>query len=247
MMNEHDDKIKQLFDDYASELTPRDDLASKARALMTASKTEVKQSVSARKKSVFWRHFAWIAPVFMVMIVVIALVSGPVFGSLGNIFDRTPSEQQPPILTEAPTYYYSFADVKGRSVSGESYDEVLRISAIKEEYEVVSERYYAFFTEDGDLRYVKAFLGVRSDDGTFTELVLIAEVDGYVRQDLRDAYIIGKRYDDIVTETTHDSESDRGEYVTRSFFFARNMHFYVTARNGMESDVAQEIISLLGH
>lgn len=245
-MNKQDDKIKQLFDDYASELAPRDDLSSKARAMMTASPAENKQSDSPRKKSSFWKHFAWIAPVASVfVIVVITLISAP-FIMLGGIFNKpdTPDTPTPPTMSATSTSYYSFADVKGRSVSPDMYEEQLHISAIKEEYEVVSERYYAFFTDDGQLRYIKVLLGVRSSDGTFTEIELIAEVDGYVRNDLKESYDAGKYYDEFVYKTSHNSDdSDRGEYVTRGFFFARNMHFYVYARNGQDSTVAQEIIS----
>ena len=243
-MNKQDDKIKQLFDDYASELAPRDDLASKARAMMTASQAENKQSDSPRKKSGFWKHFAWIAPVASVfVIVVITLISAPIF-MLGGIFNKPDSpDSTPPTMEGTSTSYYSFADVKGRSVSPDAYDEQLHISAIKEEYDVVNERYYAFYTDDGQLRYIKVLLGVRSSDGTFTEIELIAEVDGYVRYDLKESYDVGKHYDEFVYKTSHNSDSDRGEYVTRGFFFARDMHFYVYARNGQDSTVAQEIIS----
>lgn len=235
-MNKQDDKIKQLFDDYASELTPREDLASKARAEMTASKQD-KQPVSSRKKSIFWRHFAWIAPVFMVMIVVVSLISAPVLFP-----DTDPPVTQPPTMTETVTpQYYTFADVKGRSVSADSYDDVLHISSLKNEYEVVSERYYAFFTDDGELRYIKVFLGVRSADGTFTEMELIAEVDGYVREDLSYTYSACKSYNDFVSIDGYE----RGEYVTKGFFYARNMHFYVIARNGQRCDAVEEIISTI--
>ena len=242
MMNKQDDKIKQLFDDYAKELTPRDDLAGLARAEMTASKTERKQPASERKKSNFWIYFACIAPVCVVMIVVIALVASPIFGFVGGIFDGIthPSNPSPPTLTQMHTDSYSYDDVKGRSISLEDCDDVLRISYIKQAYEVVGERYYAFYTDDGELRYIKALLGVRSLDGSFTEIELIAEVNGYVREDLKDIYDNNKRRDELFTEIGKD---DSGEYVTKGFFFARDMHFYVYARNGQYSKVAEEIIS----
>ena len=244
-MNKQDDQIKQLFDDYANELAPREDLASKARAAMTAT-DKSEQPTSASKKSGFWRHFAWIAPVASVasvlVIVVIALIVAPIFGFIGGIFNKpsdTPSTT-PPTFAELPTSTYSYSDVKGRRVSADTYDDTLHISAIKQDYEVVGEHYYAFYTESGQLRYIKVLLGVRSEDGTFTEIELIAEVNGYVREDLKQTYNKCKYYDDFVSNNSFE----RGEYVTKGFFVARDMHFYVCARNGQYSKaVVEDIIS----
>ena len=240
MMKKHDETIQYLFDDYAEELTPRQDLAEKAKMEMIAN-NQAKSSASARKNS-FKLHLAWIAPVAVVFIAVIAIIfTLPIFRSgQGNLFegDTVPSEQPSPTVA-----YYTYADVKGRSVNIDDYDDMLQVSKLNEKgYQIVGQRCYAFFTDKGELRYVKAYLGVRSSDGTFTELELIGEVDGYVRKDLREIY---DRYSDIDGLGVKSSYDDRGEYVTQGYFAARNFHFYAVARNGQYTQAATDILQTL--
>ena len=240
MMNKHDEEIQNLFDDYASDLAPREDLADKARMEMVAN-NQAKPSTSARKNSSFWLHFAWIAPVAVVFVAVIAVIfTLPTF--IGGLADRFGEELSSQPSTNAVAYY-SFADVKGRSVSRADYDDVLQVSRLESNgYQVVGERYYAFFTEEGELRYIKAFLGVRSPDGTFTELSIIAEVDGYVRADLRDIYDLCSPLHYMGVDSRYDKN---GEYVTQAYFAARDLHFYVVARNGLPTDVSRDILENL--
>ena len=234
MMNKHDEKIQHLFDDYAETLTPRNDLAEKARLEMVANK-QAKPSASARKSS-GWVHLAWITPVAAVFIAIVVLIFNLPLFSLGKLSDEdTPS--QPTVA------YYTYSDVKGRSVSLDYCDYMLQINKLTANgYEIVGQRCYAFFTDDGELRYVKAYLGVRSADGTFTEITLIAEVDGYVRKDLQDIYDSNKSREGLSTDSDTDAN---GEYVTRGYFAARNLHFYVVARNGQRTDVAQDIMKII--
>ena len=239
-MKKQDESIQNLFDNYAQELTPRVDLAEKAKMEMVANK-QAKPSASARKNSSFWLHFAWITPVAVVFIAVIAVIfTLPTFiGGLGDKFgEETPSDQP----TNAVAYY-TIADVRGRSVSIEDYDNMLQISRLTSNgYQVVGQRCYAFFTEEGELRYVKVYLGVRSPDGTFTELELIGEVDGYVRKDLQEIYDRYSTFDGLGTESHYDSA---GEYITNGYFAARDLHFYVVARNGQVTQAARDIMQLI--
>ena len=239
-MNKHDERIQNLFDEYANDLEPRVDLAEKARLEMVAEK-QAKPSASSRKKSSFWIHFAWITPVAAVFIAVVVLMFNlPVF--LGGLVKK--SEQNNTPQQTAPTVaYYTFADVKGRSVDLNDYDDVLKVSRLADNgYQLVGQRAYAFFTATGELRYIKVYLGVRSPDGTFTELELIAEVDGYVRRDLQDIYDSYGGFDDLHTNSQYD---DNGEYVTNGYFAARNLHFYVAARNGQSTDSAKDILEII--
>ena len=240
MMNKHDETIQNLFDAYAEELTPRVDLAEKAKMEMVAEK-QAKPSVSARKNSSFWLHFAWITPVAAVFVAVIVVIfTLPTFiGGLGSLFgdDELPSGKP------ATVAYYSLADVKGRSVSIDDYDDMLQVSRLKEnDYQIVGQRCYAFFTEQGELRYIKAYLGVRSPDGTFTEVELVAEVDGYVRDDLKDIYDLYSNLHRMGVDSRYDNS---GEYVTQAYFAARDLHFYVVARNGMPNRVATDILEII--
>lgn len=237
-MKKKDETIQNLFDDYAEELIPRVDLTEKAKMEMAANK-QAKPSHSARKKSSFWLHFAWVTPVVAVFIVmVVVLFNLPIF-SLPDL-----SEQNTPSKPATPTVaYYTYADVKGRRVSISEYDDELQISRLETYgYEVLGAKCYAFFTEENELRYIKAYLGVRSPDGVFTELELIGEVDGYVRRDLQDIYNNYKYNDGLSVGSRYD---DSGEYITQAFFATRDLHFYVVARNGESTEVAKDILKHL--
>ena len=238
-MKKQDDLIKQLFDNYADELTPRDDLSSAARYEMTAMSEQRKPSASTRKNNGFVRHLGWLIPVsFVVLFVSVLLVFLPVLGLNDDPNSGNHNTQLPTTET-----VYTFADVKGRRVTLDDCDDILQISRLVEaDYEIVSERYYAFYTESGELRYVKALLGVRNSNGFFTEIEIIAEVDGFVRKDLKSTYDMYSRYDGMVSDSGY---ADNGEYVTQAYFAARNMHFYVVAQSGQASTVAREIISAL--
>lgn len=241
-MNKHDESIQNLFDNYASELTAREDLAVKAKMEMVERNTQ--PSASARRNSSSWIHFAWIAPVAVVFIAVVAVIfTLPLFGGPGGMFNDGETPSTPSVNAVA---YYSYADVKGKSVSIDDYDrydDVLQVNRLVEnEYQVLGRRYYAFYTEQGELRYIKAYLGVRAPDGTFTELSLIAEVDGYVRKDLQDIY---RRYSSHSGLSADSGYDDKGEYVTQAYFATDDLHFYVVARNGQRTAVATEILQYL--
>ena len=237
-MKKQDEMIKQLFDGYARELTPRDDLSSAARDEMTVLNKQQQPSASARKNNGFARHLGWIIPVSVVVLFV-AVVS--VFLPFLRFGDGTGSGNDVVTTPPAPEYY-TFSDVKGRSIAIDDCDDMLQISRLLDKYVLISERYYAFYTQDGELRYIRANLALRDSDGTFTEIELIAEVDGYVREDLERTYNAYSGYGDLVCGSNY---ADNGEYVTQAFFAARDMHFYVVARNGQATKVAREIISML--
>ena len=236
-MKKHDETIQHLFDDYAETLTPRNDLAEKARLEMVANK-QAQPSASARKSSSGWIHLAWITPVAAVFIAIVVIIfSSPLFAGIGDRLGDNDTPPQPAVA------YYTYADVKGKSVSLDYCDYMLQINKLTANgYEIVGQRCYAFFTDDGELRYVKAYLGLRSADGTFTEITLIAEVDGYVREDLQDIYDSNNSHEGLSVDSSTDTN---GEYVTRGYFAARNLHFYVVARNGQRTDVAQDIMKII--
>ena len=235
-MNKNDDTIQKLFDDYAEDLNERSDLADRAKAALVAKNAEK----SKRRELGFWK---WLAPVCCALIIVVVSIS--IFAPSGLLGDG--GSEQPPnqgTNTHVPTLtYYTAAEVKGRSVSLSDYDETLKISQIKQDgdYQVVYERYYAFYFEDGALAYVKAVLGVRSDEG-LCEIAIVAEADGVVRQDLRsefDFYL--KRGGDRACMFT--DLDDKGEFVTSAYFNARSAHFYVYALTGANDELAEKIIS----
>lgn len=228
-MKKNDDAIQKLFDDYAEDLNERADLGQKAKAAMVA------KNAKQRKLNV-WK---WLAPICCALIVCIVGVS--VFGPTGLFWQTGTGNGEGQGTTQTLTYY-ALSEVKGRSVTLSDCDATLNVSQLKDDgdYQVVYERYYGFYFESGELAYVKALLGVRSDEG-FCEITLIAEVDGVVRQDLRDDY---RRYLKNSDKSTMFTDlDDKGEYLTNAYFNARGHHFYVYAMTGANDRLAEKIIS----
>lgn len=244
VMKKNDDAIQKLFDDYAEDLVERPDLAERAKAALVAQNAADAEKAQKQRKPNVWN---WLAPVCAVLLVFV--VSFSVLGRLG-ILQRGDSEDdnisegnQHATSPDSPyMQYYSSSEVKGRRISLSDCDETLRISQIKaeSEYQVVSERYYAFYFSDGTLAYVKAVIGVRTEAG-LCEITIIAETDGLLRNDLRETYErnIGGRTADIMI-TLPDGT---GEFVTNAYFSARGAHFYVYAMTGASSTLAEEILS----
>ena len=238
-MKKNDDTIQKLFDDYAEDLSERNDLAEKARQAIAAQNAKK----AKQRKPKIWN---WLAPVCAALIIVVVSVSiwSPLLSSENGTTtpSQTPNQGDQDTSPNTHVNYYSLSDVKGRSVPPSQFDTTLNVTQIKddEEYEIVYERYYAFYFKDGELAYVKAVLGVRSEEG-FCEIVIISEVDGVVRQDLRDIYDYFLMYgEDKYMSTQPD---DKGEYVTNAYFNARNCHFYVSAMTGANDLLAEKIIS----
>ena len=227
-MKKNDDTIQKLFDDYAEDLSERSDLAARAKDALVAENAKNKKQ---QRKPKFW---AWLAPICAALLIVVVSIS--VLVPFGDGNGSSDEEQKPQIN------YYSSSNVKGRSVALTQFDDTLNVTQLKEdeEYQIVYERYYAFYFANGELAYVKATLGVRSDEG-FCEIVIIAEADGMVRSDLRNVYsfyLEGSEQAQMFTQL-----EDKGEYVTRAYFNARNAHFYVYAMTGANAQLAEKIIS----
>ena len=45
--------------------------------------------------------------------------------------------------------------------------------------------------------------------------------------------------------TVNSYYEDNGEYVTQGYFAARNLHFYVVARNGQRTQLASDILDII--
>ena len=239
-MKKNDDTIQKLFDDYAEGLNERTDLADKARQALAEQNAKKAQ----RRKPRLW---AWLAPVCAVLILVVSIsvwapiIGGLDFGSSG--LPNNPSQNDGDNANNnAQINYYSLSQVKGRRVTASQASETIDVSAIESdgEFGIVYERYYAFYFENGKLAYVKALLGVRSEEG-FCEITIIAELDGMVRDDLRYYYNDYIRNSDVAIMNTRLEE--RGEYVTVACFNIANAHCYVYAMTGANAQLAEKIIS----
>ena len=243
-MKKNDDSIQKLFDDYADGLNERTDLADKARQALAEQNAKKAQ----RRKPKIWN---WLAPVCAVLILVVSIslwsriIGG--FGGFGpggvpNYPNDGPSQSDGNGNHNAQIIYYSLSDVKGRSVTPSQASKTLDVSAIEadREYKIVYERYYAFYFASGRLAYVKALLGVRSEEG-FCEITIIAEVDGVVRKDLLEYYDAYIRSGDVAMMRT--KLDDKGEYVTNACFSVAKAHCYVSAMTGANDRLAEKIIS----
>ena len=238
MMKKNSD-INKLFEDYGDALQPQERLNSDARVAMAASNAAKRSSSHAGRRLL---HLAWIVPAVCIALVTVVLLNLPIFRS-PNLDDNSqkPSYDENMSGSDGAVQYYAFADVAGRSISLEDCDDILNIGALDgDKYEVVSAAYYAFYTEEGDLRYIKALLGIRSAGGVFTELALIAEKDGYVREDLIQTFERNIADGGYVYESDYD---DSGEFITQAYFQARGFHFYAVGRNGRRTTVVNDIIS----
>lgn len=219
IMMKQDDKIKQLFDNFADELTPRDDLSNKAKATLRQ-----KRPRSGR---------GWIFAVAMACVAL--LIVSSVLRIVTNGNGDHGSDVKPPQQEEQ---YSTFAlsDVKGTRLAEGSKDfadaaKLVGVELFKDaSFTVVSQRYVAFYFKNNadTLAYVKAYLLVRSDDCAL-ELTIIAETDGFVSNDLQWLYRSGTH-----GSVSQSNVTEQGEYASIGFVrnSAENTHFYVYATGG---------------
>lgn len=226
-----DERLNKIFDDYAETLTPREELSSKARNAMAASK---ERSVSSRGKNVWLLNLAWILPVCIVFAVSVFVIRAIVLPD-GNDAPFQGESSYPERVE-----YYASGDVVGKSIGQKEAAQYLDVSVLSTNYQVTGERYYAFYDYLGNLRYIKIYLGLRGVDGVFTEMEIIAERDGYVRNDLKDLYADCVGSNKFLYRADYD---ESGEYVTRGYFEMNGVHFYVVGRNGQRVYEVEKIIS----
>lgn len=236
-MMKKDEQIKKIFEDYGDDLQANESLSYKARLAMAASDGK-RSSLSSEKHS--RKILVWIIPVCAILIVAAVLFGLPVFGGNSNVLpDNTENN-----FLQSNVEYYSAVDVKGKAVRFEECNSVLKLDSINKngEFQIVSADCYAFYSDNDEFVYYKLFLGVRSADGTFTELKIVAEKDGFVHADFAEIYREASKNDQNLFYADYD---ESGEYVTHAFFAARNFHFYVWGRNGQPSSDVEKIIKNL--
>lgn len=218
-----DKQIQQLFDNYAETLEPQTHLAEKACAECRA---------SSRKKTATRR--AVFKPILAACCVFVVLV---VFGVSLHSIGIPPLSESPSVVA------YNVSSVRGRSVGRTDVEDILPMDVFDNSasYKIVSERYYAFYFKDSNqLAYIKAILGVSTENG-IVELSVVAESKDFVRNDLQTYYEAAIKDGNGVQYGT--SVTENGEYVTSAFFEAREMHFYISARgNPLTKEDVKEII-----
>lgn len=233
-MDEKDEQLSRLFDDYAEAMDPRPELSSRAREAMTA-KTENKAKEKQPPRRAVYIGLCGLAAAAVVGVFAVGVLPR-IFGGKN---DSGGEDAAGP-----PTSYatrYNISDVRAVSVSEEFADEYISMSAIKECAEVFAADYYACYIDGADDPvYIKAVFGVAADDGVI-EMCVIAENGDYRRNDLE------SRFDGLITANgAYRYRYDRinGEYVTMAYFEAHAYNYYVVSTSSVEGaiDIIEKLL-----
>lgn len=231
-----DPRINKLFDDYADKLRPATDPTAKAR----------RQS-NAQKPPKRWRNYtAMFASVCCCMLIVIViLVSSPVF--MQQTVDPPPSSGGPSAgsgPTEGdheaggpPSSAVSYYALEGleRRVVDPSDAELVDVAALGELFEITNADCTAYYA-NGKLRFEQLNLTV-VDGGIVTNLSIIAEVNGFVRQDLAERYEKGADF---------SSAEQQDGFVAQAFVVGASAHFYLDGQSAAPCDCVERLVQLLG-
>ncbi len=225
-----DDKLNQLFNEYAEEFTPVDGVTDKARAEMH--KTHKKKRITKRLVSAL----ACIIVICVTLAVVCPIVINQ-FGDKGS----PPTSSAPDHGDWSGDATVEIVEYNRGAVRGEACaasDVMIDMENIVAKYAIVSEKYYACYYEDKLVYYIASF-GILHENG-IAEVSVIIEKDGYVRKDLKEDY------DNYMTDSMvlRDSRDVTGEYVTKGYLQANGFHCYleVMGNSSVVSDFAEYIL-----
>lgn len=221
------DKIQNLFDDYADSLPVRQDLAQKA----------AREVERRKKKPTFWRWFSPLAAAVVLVVFCFAVFPSILQGTNkpGDNASK-PSEGQ----NQTQILYYAVSDVIGKTLSAEDAQKTFKVAELDSDVgQVIYQKYYAFYVRGtSDVAYYKACLGVMIN-GNLTEVYAIAENKNYRSDDLyRDfaSFYAGE-------QTQYHFGYERGEWVTGACFVARDFRYFVSTTGG--NDDGMQIIEKL--
>lgn len=228
-MDEKDEQLSRLFDDYAEAMDPRPELSGRAREAMTAKATLKKKSDQQNRRAVY----------IGVSVAMAAFAGVFAFGVLPHVFGGK-NDGSGEDATGPYAIRYDLADVRAVAVSYEFADDYINMNAIKESAEVFAADYYACYIDGtDDPVYIKAIFGVATEGGVI-EMCVIAENGDYRRDDL------ANRFDGLITaDGAYRYRYDRinGEYVTMAYFEAHAYNYYVVSASSV--DGANDIIEKL--
>lgn len=214
-----DQRIQQLFDNYANELPQQSNLAENARAKMTERKN------ACRKRRTFFARLGAICCALIVCVLCLSVVTRVLSGNRNDNDASSAPEQS--LKT------YAVSDLRGmRLVDG---DEAGTIGSVRTMFaideveslfgEVVNATYTAYYSSDGLLTCISAAYRVRYSD-RLVDVTVIGEINGFVNEQLYGEY---RYFSDNNAGFIH-GETD-GEAVCRAFVENAKVHFCVTASN----------------
>ena len=214
-----DQRIQQLFDNYANELPQQSNLAENARAKMTGRKN------ACRKRRTFFARLGAICCALIVCVLCLSVVTRVLSGNRND--NAAPSAPDLSLTT------YAVSDLRGMRLTGG--DEAGTIGSVRTMFaideveslfgEVVNATYTAYYSSDGLLKCISAAYRVRYSD-RLVDVTVIGEINGFVNEQLYGEY---RYFSDNNAGFIH-GETD-GEAVCRAFVENAKVHFYVTAAN----------------
>lgn len=214
-----DQRIQQLFDNYANELPQQLNLAENARTKMTGRKK------ACRKRRTFFARLGAICCALIVCVLCLSVVTRVLSGNRNDNDASSAPEQS--LKT------YAVSDLRGMRLTGG--DEAGTIGSVRTMFaideveslfgEVVNATYTAYYSSDGLLTCISAAYRVRYSD-RLVDVTVIGEINGFVNEQLYGEY---RYFSDNNAGFIH-GETD-GEAVCRTFVENAKVHFYVTASN----------------
>lgn len=231
-----DEKIEQLFDNYADGLPQQNNLAEAARARMSGRS-------AAKKRPRIWLRLGAVCCALIICVLCVSVVKGT--------FDN--ADDQPSYNpSDSAVTYYTAADVVGKrlaatdKIDGVTLSTLFAADKLQQRLganSVVSaQKYVAYYLADGTLACVKSVYRVYVD-GNFVDVEVLAENKGFVDERHADVYRYFSANADKISYNYVN-----GEVVSQAYVAAQNFRFYVTAFNpdvSVSITVCQTLRSIL--
>ena len=233
-----DDKIQQLFDNYAEELPQQNNLCSCAAQAM-AQKAERKKTTAS-----FWKKLTGILAASFVLVFFVGFVIGVVVPSNGNKNDdNQPSDEPSPqvniyaakdvttFVVNKPTSTKLSGDLTAAQIIGASQLNTEGGTAVS------NVRYFVDYLADGQLASVTAVWRVYVEQ-SFVDITVVAEANGLLALSREQAY----GYFEHGMQRWHTTQN--GEEVTIGYLRATDFHYYVSAAcsNNYASSLAVDCV-----
>ncbi len=218
-----DDKIQQLFDNYADELPQQNNLCSRAAQAM-AQKAERKKTTAS-----FWKKLTGILAASFVLVFFVGFVLGvvkPDSGNRDNANDSLPNApMQMRIYTASEVTSYGVHKPTSTKLSGDlTAAQIIGASQLNSEggTAVSNVRYFAEYLADGQLASLTAVWRVYVEQ-SFVDITVVAEANGLLALSREQAY----GYFEHGMQRWHTTQN--GEEVTIGYLRATDFHYYVSA------------------
>ena len=209
-----DDKIQQLFDNYADELPQQNNLCSRAAQAM-AQKVERKKTTAS-----FWKKLTGILAASFVLVFFVGFVLGVVIPSNGNKNDHNQPSNEPTARVDV----YAAKDVTTFVVNKLTAAQIIDLDNIDfgDGVSVIGVRYFAEYLADGQLASLTAVWRVYIEQ-SFVDITIVAEANGLLALSREQAY----GYFEHGMQRWRTTQN--GEEVTISYLRATDFHYYVSA------------------